>query len=105
MLKTDCSLNTLTCQMGRLELVNFALRARVEELENELSLLQEAAGHCFGIVTEPPATLEVEEGRKFLTLGRLLKYQTPEVLSDDSMYERQSNYLVQSENASPPNCS
>lgn len=105
MLKTDCCLSILTSQTGRLELVNAALRARVGELEKELSLLQEAVGHCYGIVTEPPATLVVEEGRKFLTLSRLLKPLTREASSGDSISEQPYSYRAVLKNSLPPNCS
>jgi len=72
MTETTCCLNTQLCKMARLGQENSALRAVVEDQEKELSLLREAVGHCYGIVTEPRV---LSGDTKILELRVMAAYQ------------------------------
>lgn len=100
-----CYSNTLRSEMEKLKQANSALLAEAVEREKELSLLREAVGHCYGIVTEPSAVSEEERVQKVTWPGCTLGYPQPEELQAETTSEQQCSCQCGYENSSPPNCS
>lgn len=107
MSETQSCCNTDMCKMARLLQENSALRAVVEEQEKELSLLREAVGHCYGIVTEPRVLFEEEMMEQYATAVLFDEPQSliAEASSVENIFEQLAPYRGKSENGCPPNCS
>lgn len=103
MTETMCYSNTLRSQMERLRQANSVLLAEAVEREKELSLLREAVGHCYGIVTEPSVTSM--EGKEARAAWLALALSLVGDLLGETTSEQQSSCQCQCENPLPPNCS
>jgi hypothetical protein len=102
---THCYSNTLRSAMQKLEQANSVLLAEAAERESELSLLREAVMFYYGVVTVPNAVSLAEEEagdtERMESVQKLLQREAPwEGTTSAPVY----NYLVQSENSLPPNC-
>lgn len=105
MTEPTCYSNTLRSEMEKLKQENSVLLAEAEEREKELSLLREAVGHCYGIVTEPSAISLEGKDQKATWSGCTLGYPRPEESQAETTSEQPCNCPCECGNSSPPNCS
>lgn len=99
-----CYSNTLRSAMVKLEQENSALRAEAVERERELSLLREAVGHCYGIVTVPSAISLAERVVKEAIQQEEQLFRPLVGLSAETTSEQQCECRTQQGNILPPNC-
>lgn len=106
MSETQSCCNMDMCKTARLWQENSALRAVVEEQEKELSLLREAVGHCYGIVTEPRVLFEEEMMEQYATAILFDEPQSliAEASSAENMREELELYRKTYGIGYPPNC-